>query len=126
MKKARCVPIAPSPNLVKQAPKRPRPESETHRNVSVVNTKDVHPIPDRENANAQSKEEKSAKADMPAPASPTSNSGSGANSPRVDAYSPREQKEIFDAVHSLQILSRTPSSSSPSHSESKGNSDDRH
>lgn len=40
----------------------------------------------------------------------------GASSPRVQVYSRREQKEIFDAVKSLQILAKTPS---PSDSESK-------
>lgn len=40
------------------------------------------------------------------------------SSPAVETYSPKEQKEIFDAVHSLQILAKT--SSSPSSSESNG------
>lgn len=33
---------------------------------------------------------------------------SAANSPAVESYAPHEQKEIFEAVHSLQILAKTP------------------
>lgn len=39
--------------------------------------------------------------------------GKRMNSPAVDTYTPNEQKEIFDAVKSLQILAKTSSSSSP-------------
>ena len=53
------------------------------------------------------------------PSPKSDESESGPHSPIVDTYSPKERMELFDAVHSLQILAKTSSSGSPS-TRSKG------
>ena len=60
---------------------------------------------------------------LPSSASPSQESceKKRGQSPIVGTYSPKEQKEIFDAVHSLQILAKT---SSPSGSEKSSDEKD--
>ena len=53
------------------------------------------------------------------PSPKSDESETGPHSPFADTYSSKERMELFDAVHSLQILAKTSSSGSPS-SRSKG------
>ncbi|CAN8075653.1 unnamed protein product [Agarophyton chilense] len=123
-KKMKCVPIAPTPVAAARVAKRPRREPIIKSDQSTaVRAKPTAEENDVCRFTQKGKEDKRASSGTSSSDSPKSESESNVGSPRVESYSPKEQKEIFDAVHSLQILSRTPSSSSPSQSESKDDSE---
>lgn len=90
--------------------RRPNQKDVSGRKVS---TEDMSSrLPDVRNARQHTSEKSSPSTRLESDKSEESN-GKRMNSPGVDTYTPIEQKEIFDAVKSLQILAKTSSSSSP-------------